>query len=491
MKEKECGRERFVPMTVLFAVYMFEYMVSMVYVQEQYVLSAPGEWVVRGYYLDLLCTALGFAGTFLYAGRYRDSGKHGSGILLWAACVCTGVFSVLLMVSFRLWVFVLVSCIFCLSFGFAGGVVYYRMSGLLSPTDYMGRSMGIGASAALLTQFLLQHGLQSGLFQAGLIIVGALVTTIILSWKLPAAMEAGQDFAENDGGREKPELHRKAVRTAIRVLVITVLIGVFVVYYNENMLRMIAETGYEERDIYSWPRLFGIVSYLVIGFVGDIKKRRLVPFVTLCLIIPGMIVPLVPMSSSFQMLNMALFYIAVMAQIAYYNLMFWDVAPKTGKPYLWSGMGRIVAAISEIVFLMLNITALSDVAMLGVELVILVLIILNMAWNGDLNPGGLIAASPEQTGIPSEYVPEYIPVQKLEMMKQYQEKFKLTEMETEVLKRLISTEDSQQQLADSLDISSRSLQRHITSIYDKTGVRTRVGLLISYTQFLTDEGAMK
>ena len=39
--------------------------------------------------------------------------------------------------------------------------------------------------------------------------------------------------------------------------------------------------------------------------------------------------------------NMCLFYLHLGASLSYYNLAFWRIAPRTGWPELWAGMGRI------------------------------------------------------------------------------------------------------------------------------------------------------
>lgn len=61
----------------------------------------------------------------------------------------------------------------------------------------------------------------------------------------------------------------------------------------------------------------------------------------------------------------------------------------------------------------------------------------------------------------------------------------MTPRETEVLEKLLTTEESVQEIADSLYISRRMLQRYIASIYEKTEAKTRIGLYQSYTQFVT------
>ena len=60
------------------------------------------------------------------------------------------------------------------------------------------------------------------------------------------------------------------------------------------------------------------------------------------------------------------------------------------------------------------------------------------------------------------------------------ERFSFTERETETFFCLVSTEDSVQQIADDLCVSKRTLERHISSIYEKTGVKSRVALIGIY-----------
>lgn len=58
----------------------------------------------------------------------------------------------------------------------------------------------------------------------------------------------------------------------------------------------------------------------------------------------------------------------------------------------------------------------------------------------------------------------------------------LTPREAEVFLLLITTEENIQQMADSLYMSKRNFQRHITSIYEKAGVKSRMGLYQLYIQ---------
>ena len=65
-------------------------------------------------------------------------------------------------------------------------------------------------------------------------------------------------------------------------------------------------------------------------------------------------------------------------------------------------------------------------------------------------------------------------------LQEVSEAFSFTPRETEVYNYLVNTENSIQVIADNLNISRRTLERHISAIYEKTGVKSRVGLIRIY-----------
>lgn len=64
------------------------------------------------------------------------------------------------------------------------------------------------------------------------------------------------------------------------------------------------------------------------------------------------------------------------------------------------------------------------------------------------------------------------------------QKYGFTERECDVLKKLLNTENNLQEISEELYISKRVVQRHITSIYEKTSRSTRIGLLLLYVEFI-------
>lgn len=67
-------------------------------------------------------------------------------------------------------------------------------------------------------------------------------------------------------------------------------------------------------------------------------------------------------------------------------------------------------------------------------------------------------------------------------LQEFSESYSFTDREKEVFDCLINSEDSIQTIAERLYISRRTLERYITSIYGKTGVKSRVGLIQLYNE---------
>ena len=69
----------------------------------------------------------------------------------------------------------------------------------------------------------------------------------------------------------------------------------------------------------------------------------------------------------------------------------------------------------------------------------------------------------------------------------FAEKYSLTKRETEVLEALLNSDDSAKDLAKQLFISRAALYRNISSLNEKTGTKSRIGLIQFYYQQKNEE----
>lgn len=160
----------------------------------------------------------------------------------------------------------------------------------------------------------------------------------------------------------------------------------------------------------------------------------------------------------------------------FFTVMFLDFAPKSSNPQLWAGMGRIVRSITVSIVVMPAISIYNAVGStaLGIGSCVFSIATLVALLYDITIPK--VSAKPQK----KEEITEK------ERLKLYADQCLMTPRETEVLEKLLTTEDGVQEISDSMYISRRMLQRYISSIYEKTGRKTRIGLYQSYIKFISE-----
>ena len=144
-------------------------------------------------------------------------------------------------------------------------------------------------------------------------------------------------------------------------------------------------------------------------------------------------------------------------------------------PELWAGMGRAVNNITAAIIAYPVLTLLSEGSSLSVVILVLILFvavsIVAIAYTFQKNQFmDQLAAKNIETD------------SRAEKLRRISAEFSFTERETEVFASLVGTEDSIQTIAENLYISKRTLERYISAIYEKTGVKSRVGLINIYNR---------
>ena len=364
------------------------------------------------------------------------------------------------------------------SLGVLGGMVYFCMSLALSQTSYIGKVMAIGASLAVLLQYLIQEYLDM-MFGIPVVLVLGFSATLWLAINRPWAW-LGEDCLPYD--KESVET-KKDIRKKLLILSLTVVaLSVIGTFYDTQMMRLNVQTNYQEFNYYSWPRLFIIAAYVLIGFIGDIKKQKYVPIATLCMAMFAVFNPILFGELEDDHFNMCLYYICLGTNVAYFNLMFWNIAQKTKHPELWAGMGRVISGLAECALAAACIADLPLYLIIGIDILMFVVLVISLAAGGYLLIGNRSERKSENDMEPADE-PAMTPQERLKL---YAQHCSLTPRETEVLEKLLTTDDDLQGIADSLYISRRMVQRYVSSIYEKTETKTRLGLFQSYINFTTD-----
>ncbi len=341
--------------------------------------------------------------------------------------------------------------VFCV--GIIAGAVYLRMA-LYGAAGYKtGLCMGAGYSAALLAQFL---------FQLQWLIKPVLAVLLAASAAGLVLLLARDGQAAGAGEEQKP-VSGKYIAS---VSVISVALLFFTAFYCGYITHLQTASGYGEYNVYTWPRLLMIPSMLFFGAAGDYKKGKYLPLLSLCFSVVALLNALLVGKSDLYWLNMCLYYIALSAAVSYYNLTFWKLAPRTKHPAVWAVAGRVFDSIVVIPLCLVSLSDGSAASILALNIGALVVVILLMAANGSFS---FLPEKKESAAL----LPD-------QLLSDIQTRYGLSDSETKVFRELVLTEDKQTVISDRLSVSVRTMQANVTSIYKKTGVATRSGLVHIY-----------
>ena len=454
-------------LSALFAIYMFEYMVTLTFIDQRSADIMGPAWQLYLHYIDYALVALGFV-SFALLRRIPEHFTLRRTLLLLPS-VAYGCTMLLLFLMQNAAAFSAAAMGAAYFLGLLGGMVYFCMAAALADSPRAGRVMALGASGAVLLQYLLQEywHIAAGIPVAlALGFCAAVYLTVRRPWEWLT-----QDCLPYEA--PKPETARAMTGTLIRLCLNALCLYALGTIYDRQMMLLNVQSGYEDYNLYAWPRLFTIAGYLLVGFLSDAGRGRLLSVATLCTALVALLNPALFGDPAYYTTNMCLFYLHLGASLSYYNLAFWRIAPRTGWPELWAGMGRIATNLFSALLTLTPVSHLSMPAAIGVDAVLFGVLVVSMTVGGELT-----VARPAP--------PEALEQTQEQKLHAYCRRCAFTPREAEVFERLITTDDDLQGIADSLYISRRMVQRYVSSIYEKTETKTRLGLFQSYMNDTAD-----
>ena len=487
-KAKDRKLQKEIIITLVFAVYLFIYMTT-----ETMINASSTDYLEKSthlamYYLDQICLVAGFI-AFPVLWKISSSNKRRTAIL-WI------VSTVFLFMDFVLIIFpssvgfTYLAPVVNVLLGFIGGATNFFLSAALFGTENVGKILAVGSSISFAFQYIVQILTGNDFLLIFMIVSGAVVIVILTrrswEWILLECLPSG---TEDHNFKEQKKV-------IMRVLLLTCLVTSFSIiiltYYDSRLIRMMVEGDLKTITAYSWPRLFAILGYIIIGVVGDKKKGRYTHIAIAIVMLWMLISPVIFESNPLSNINMAIFYVAIGATMCYSYFMFWTVAPYLKNHGLVASMGRILEGLVGVAFSFVP-WGLMDTKQIVIALIaiITVMIIAIMYGSGIESPktdAGLSGCDEEcehenenDTNVTEgcrEEIKAENPTPQAEdaITAEMLSRYNLTERELEVLYKLIFTEKSGQEISEELYISRRVFQRHVASLYSKTGTKSRVGL---------------
>lgn len=443
------------------AEYLYDNMISAAASEQNTVLA-------QNYALGI--SAAGFLVYPLFNRFLKNRGRTVCFCLLAAACVlclfliCRGLsYETTLVAGLVLFLFL----------GLLGSAVFYRSVCMLKEDRRLGRIVGISYMLGILLQFANNNLVNSDTVEAGILSVFLPVLVFLLVKAEQSGSEQKEDkaaLAQTD--KSQSGASQKTTQTAAGLLLILLVVLMTCVFSTlDNVVTLVHAAG--AADIGQWPRLLLAFGGLAAGFVFDIKNRSFMSLSMFCVMMLSTACIVILGFGGPFLLGLIVFYISAGFFAVFFTTGFMELSPYMSLPELWAGMGRAVNNITAAVIANGSLMLLTSDSGMTANILVLVLFaavsIVTAAY-----------ASKRRAVIEKPLVNTAAEVNQKDKLQEFSKSVSLTPRETEVFDRLVNTEDSLQTVAESLYISKRTLERYVSAIYRKTGVKSRVGLIRLY-----------
>ena len=426
--------------------------------------------------------------------------------------------------------------------GILGSAVHYHFLCEISDKKYFARMVGISYGFAILLQFLNNSLISSALAEQLLLCAALLFIVFFLfrfqhreasrSSQMPDTansspqvsdvtnpcphMSDASACAASDSTDSQHKLPAPSASGALPQLVLLIFLVIFMTCIFSTLDNTVT-LGHADgtMDIGQWPRILLACSGLAAGFLFDLHNRRFMNLIMYCIMMLSTLsVAILQLGGSF-LIGLIVFYLSSGFFVVFFTTSFLALSEDTRCPRLWAGMGRAVnnAGAALVSNLSLSLIASnSSITLIITALVLFATVSILIAAYSMLNAPGVqtetggtmthkmqaaceanashntkaalgndsSASTASDISSDPDY-PQNTP--NADPFSTFSTAFSLTDREQSVFDQLVNTEKSIQEIADSLFISRRTCQRYITSIYEKVGAKSRMGLYQSYIEW--------
>lgn len=449
--------------SICFALCFFSFMMAEAMTNSRANELLGAERVNTVYAIGLLCTGVGFL-SFSALRRLFKNERVRKAVICIVGIVCIISCCVFLTID-HIGLFSLFAGLSLVSCGHIGGCVYYHHAMTFLRSPYIGRATGIGMSLAILIQILIHNLIVTkAVFIISIAISILLVLFIIFRLPKDWMLENPLPYSSEN----------KTDKKTAGILIAAVALMSLVSGTMDAVITFFDAAG--ELNVYYGVRLFYALGLLAAGFLADMQNKKYLPLATACIILLSSASTALLGSNAGAYTGIALMYLYSGFYVIFFTVMFCDFAPKTKHPELWAGMGRVVRC----VFVSLTVMPVMQIyKAAGSAALVVISCALSIVLLLVLLPF-IVSALKKEPEIQAE-TPSHE-----ELMQRFAKLYALTPRETEVLEKLLSTEEGVQEIADGLFISRRVLQRYISSVYEKTGTKSRIGLFQNYTRYIAE-----
>lgn len=346
--------------------------------------------------------------------------------------------------------------------GGLGGVTSYKAICILPDQKYLARCVGISYMIGIILQFINNNFVSLPLLESIVLDIFMGILMFILT-TIPNTLNHHLDVSKVKKERQ--------ICGGLLILLVFMMSCVFSTL--DNAVTFLHATG--EVNIEEFPRVLLALSGLLGGIIFDFKDRRFMSMIMYCVMLLSTICIVVLKYSESLLIGLLIFYMISGFFVVFFTASFMEIASYMKFPDLWAGLGRAVNNLAAVILSRSSLVLINSQGNLMVVVLVICLfvIVTIIASTYSLQRKILIEKLGES---------KIVLLSKEEKLLKIKEQYTFTPREIEVFEYLTSTEDSVQDIANNMYISKRTLERYISSIYKKTGVKSRIGLLNIYNK---------
>lgn len=357
-------------------------------------------------------------------------------------------------------------CVAFLGLGLLGAAAHNTFATAFQDDPKLATGAGAAYAAGILMQFAVNLVDCGGI--AELIVLGAATITICALSAAP--QETVEDSIPDVNPFVEPSrtLAKQACWSIALVMILACLFSTL-----DNVVTF--SNAHGTIAVQTWPRLFLAASGLVAGIVFDLAERRYMGPVMLGVTVLSTISILAVEAGADPNLGLIVFYLSSGFFVTFFTATFTQLAPRMHAPALWAGMGR---AVNNVCAFTTSGVSLALVTSGNVALIMIGAVVLLVAASVAFVAAGLFRLpQTEQEREHQQLAEEALAAPSIEEQRQvFIADHSLTPREVDVLIAVTQDERPLKQVAEELGISMRMVQRHLSSIYQKTDTQTRAGL---------------
>lgn len=432
---------------------------------------ASSQEVVCAQSYILGASVLGF---LLYPVLAKYSGKRIRYIVLISGNI-VGVMATFVIVQHTSYAYVLIfGLVLFVTLGMLGSAVFFIAGKMIANTDStkLARNVGVAYCLGIVIQFLNNNFINSDIAEAIVLTVCmAVMSGIAIIWEY----ENYSDVSGFADAKKRIAFRNPSAVAVMMIIVVGLMTCIFASL--DNAVTLIHAAG--KTDLGQWPRLILAVSGLVSGLIFDMSDRKYMNIAMYCVtVLSAACIAVIQFSDSY-ITGIIVFYFSAGFFAVYFNTVFIQLSYHMKLPQLWAGLGRAVNNAFAVLtgFISVNLLSGGNNIVIIVAALVLFAVISGLIF---LVMGQTVYLNDAASGKPGDTPAGSGDFNEEEHFKRFVEEYRFTNREREILKAILSSEDNVQNLADSLFISRAALYRHIANMNEKTGTKTRTGLVQHY-----------